>query len=300
MINVGVSRGTDSYKNVTGALARIEDDVVIPDKPVLIKPNFVSTSVPLCATRVEATIATLEFLESKGVKEFTIGVGPAIGTPESGFAAYGYEQLKDRFNVRFFDLNTDDETTVPAFDDDLQPRMLRISKTVAESYVVSVCPMKTHDTVVVTLGLKNVLVGALSGRDEKRKIHRGYRSINLTLAKMAQHIGPDLTVIDGTVGMQGDGPIRGFEIDSNVALASADRIAADVVGLQMMGFELSEVGYLRYCMELRNLSTDDIRTVGHTIEECRKKFQPHSGYREQLKWGVDGDWRDVISKTPAG
>jgi len=48
----------------------------------------------------------------------------------------------------------------------------------------------THNNVVVTLGLKNILAGTLSGVEQKRKIHKGSKAINLTLAKMAQHVAP--------------------------------------------------------------------------------------------------------------
>jgi uncharacterized protein (DUF362 family) len=129
---------------------------------------------------------------------------------------------------------------------------------------------------------------------EKQKIHRGSRAINLTLAKMAQHIAPDLTVIDGTVGMQGNGPVDGVAIESRCALASAHAIAADVVGLQVMGFRLDQVGYLRYALELRGLTLDDIEVVGERIEDCRISFRPHDNIARQLTWQVEGDWRAVF------
>ena len=116
------------------------------------------------------------------------------------------------------------------------------------------------------MGLKNILVGTLSGREQRRKIHKGSKSINLTLAKMSPHDVPDLTVIDGVIGMQGNGPIAGFEMPSNVVVASHHGIAADVVGLQVMGYKLDQVGYLRYAMELRNLSAEDIEVVGEDID----------------------------------
>lgn len=294
MIDVGIARGTDSYKNVREALEKIKNQVVIPDRPVLIKPNFVTTHNQLAATPLESTVATLEFLNDAGIREFIIAAGPAVGDAKEGFTNYRYDQLVNRFNIKFLDLNVDQQVDIPAFDERLQHRMLGISKTMMESWVVSVCPMKTHDTVVVTLGLKNVLVGGLRGVNEKRKIHQGYKSINLTLAKMAQYVAPGLTVIDGTIGMQGDGPIRGFPINSQVTLASAHPFAADVIALKIMGFELKEVGYLRYCMELNNLSLSDFRTIGHTVEECKIQFQPHSKYKEQLKWEIDSNWVSLL------
>ena len=223
-----------------------------------------------------------------------IAAGPAIGTADEGFDNYGYRPLADEFDVAWLDLNQDDTVTVPAFDDDLNAQYLNMSRTMADSYVVSVTRTKTHNDVVVTLGLKNILVGTLAGRAEKQKIHQGSRAINLTLAKMAQHVAPDLTVLDGTEGMQGNGPVSGDPIDSRITLASAHSIAADVVGLQAMGYRLDQVGYLRYAMELRGLTLDDIEVVGERIEDVRIDFRPHDNIAGQLTWPVDGDWRPVF------
>ena len=261
LIKVSISNTRDRVTGVHEALELIDDTVVIPDRPVMIKPNFVTTSNQLAATHVDSTRSTIEYLSGKGVRQFVIAVGPAVGTPESGFENYGYNRLADDFDIEFFSLNADQRVPVPAFDDQLEPQILYMSKRLTESYVVSVCPMKTHNNVVVTLGLKNVLVGALSGREEKKKIHKGSKAINLTLAKMAQYVVPDLTVIDGTVGMQGNGPMDGFEMPSNVVIAAHHGIAADVVGLRVMGYELEDVGYLRYAMDLRNLTINDLTGV---------------------------------------
>ena len=163
MVRVSIVSSSDRTTGVAQALELIDSDVVIPDKPVMVKPNFVTTSNQLAATHVDSTRATLEYLSEKGVSEFLIAVGPAIGTPDSGFDNYGYRDLSNDFKIEYMDLNTDDRIPVPAFDDKLNPQTLYMSKRLSQSYVVSVCPMKTHNNVVVTLGLKNILVGTLSG-----------------------------------------------------------------------------------------------------------------------------------------
>lgn len=297
MIRVSLARGADRFRNVSSALDLISDQVVIPDKPVLIKPNFVSVRNQLAATHVDATRATLEFLSDRGVDRFIIAENPAGEALDLALDNYGYRSLAADFAVTFVDLNSDDVVEVPTFDAQLNEQRLKMSKTLTESYVVSVCPMKTHNAVVVTLGLKNILVGTLRGTVERQKIHSGGRAINLTLAKMAQHVAPDLTVIDGTVGMQGDGPVGGYEIDSQVVVASAHPFAADVVGLQVMGFQLEQVGYLQYVMELDGLTLDDIEIAGETIEASRVSFQPHKSFESQLDWHVEGDWREAYHRV---
>ena len=297
MIKVSLVSSTDRAEGVTESLRLIDGEVDIPDRPVMVKPNFVTTGKQLAATHVDTTRATLEYLVQKGVRDFIIAVGPAVGTPDSGFDNYGYRALTNDFNIEFLDLNTDDRVPVPAFDDRLNPQTLYMSRRLSESYVVSVFPMKTHNTVVVTLGLKNILVGTLSGVEQKMKIHKGSKAINLTLAKMAQHVTPDLVVIDGVIGMQGNGPVAGYEMPSNVVVAAHHGIAADVVGLQVMGFELEKVGYLRYAMELRNLSMGDIEIVGASIEDVRVTYMAHDDIAEQLTWPLEGDWHGVFNRS---
>ena len=293
-IKVSLVSGPDRTSTVPEALALISDQVQIPDRPVLIKPNFVSTLNQLSATPVDAVRSTLTFLKDKGVNEFTIAAGPAIGTADDGFDNYGYRPLAGEFNITWLDLNTDETVEVASFDDKLNIQYLNMSRTMSEAYVVSVTRTKTHNDVVVTLGLKNILVGTLAGRSEKQKIHRGSKAINLTLAKMAQHVAPDLTVLDGTEGMQGNGPVSGDPIDSRITLASAHSIAADVIGLQAMGYRLDQVGYLRYAMELRRLTLDDIEVIGERVEDVKIDFRPHDNIASQLTWPVDGDWRTVF------
>jgi uncharacterized protein (DUF362 family) len=297
MIKVSIVSTDDRIEGVTRSLQLIDSEISIPDRPVMVKPNFVTTTNQLAATHVDATRATLEYLSTCGVRQFVIAVGPAVGTPDSGFDNYGYRDLTNEFDIEFLDLNTDDRIPVPAFDDHLNPQTLYMSKRLSKSYVVSVCPMKTHNNVVVTLGLKNILVGTLSGREEKRKIHKGSKAINLTLAKMAQHVVPDLTVIDGVVGMQGNGPTSGFEMPSNVVVASHHGIAADVVGLQVMGYSLEQVGYLRYAMQLRKLTLDDLEIVGSTIEDVKVRYADHDDIEEQLTWPLAGDWQGVFNRS---
>ncbi|RPH71051.1 MAG: DUF362 domain-containing protein, partial [Myxococcaceae bacterium] len=101
--------------------------------------------------------------------------------------------------------------------------------------------MKTHDRVVATLSLKNIIVGApikdpgfrwgggkQGAKNDKPIIHgSGFRGINYNLFAMAQRLHPHLAVIDGFVGMEGAGPTRGTAVDWRIAVASTDALAAD-------------------------------------------------------------------------
>ena len=119
-----------------------------------------------------------------------------------------------------------------------------------QAYVISAARMKTHDRVVATLSLKNIVFGAPikdlgfawgSGRkpgttNDKPIAHgSGYRAINYNLFALAPRLHPDLAFIDGFEGMQGNGPVGGTPVDHRVCVASPDWLAADRVGIELMG-----------------------------------------------------------------
>ncbi|MBI4322493.1 MAG: DUF362 domain-containing protein [Chloroflexi bacterium] len=160
---VSLVKGTDRYHNVRQALNLIADDIHVSDKRrVLVKPNFTSTQRQLAATHVDAVRATLDFLCERGAKEFVLGEASGIFDSNEGFANFGYAQLQERYDIRFVDLNRDEPVMVQGFDRELRPIQLRVARTALESdFLVSVTPPKTHDCVIVTAALKNVLVGCL-------------------------------------------------------------------------------------------------------------------------------------------
>jgi uncharacterized protein (DUF362 family) len=97
---------------------------------------------------------------------------------------------------------------------------------------------KTHDCVITTLSIKNMVVGSLVNR-EKSKIHQGCKGINLNLATFSRFVMPHLGVIDGFVGMEGRGPVSGDPVELRAAAASLYPISLDAVTSKIMGFDLA-------------------------------------------------------------
>ena len=296
MAKVALVKGNESYDAVRRALELIRDDVEAPSKPVLIKPNVVSDRGELCVTPVAALRAVLDFLQELGVKRFILGEGTAEGGDTMGaFQKFGYMALKDDYDLDIVDLNRDETIEVTAYDTNCKPMKLRVARTVLDSYRVSVARMKTHDAVVATLAVKNLAVGSIVNGDRKNLSH-AYPAMNLTLAHMNMERSPNLSIIDGVIGMEGDGPVSGTAISSGVALASTDSAAVDVVGAQVMGYDPSTIGYLHYLMELQGLTLDDIHVLGDKTKDCVTKYKDHPAYKSQLKWQV-GDWRTILAGT---
>jgi len=100
--------------------------------------------------------------------------------------------------------------------------------------------MKTHDQLLVTLGVKN-LKGVIQ-KPMKREFHRiGVVKGIIDLSKV---VPLDLTVLDAIVAMEGLGPSFGPKVQLNTVMASRDVWALDRVASRAMGFLLEELDYL--------------------------------------------------------
>jgi uncharacterized protein (DUF362 family) len=337
---VALVRGESRYGNVAAALAHIAEHVKLDTvRRVLVKPNFVSVTHQLASTHVDAVRAVLDFIRARYDGPIVVAEGAALSPTCDGFRNFGYGALVEEYaagaGVELVDLNTDDVVPVQIYDRRLRPLTVYLARTAVEAdFCVSVGLPKTHDTVIVTLSIKNVVMGALvnpgavregsgvpglirrmagllpkgawhsrlaewgkgtflgrMGGSSKMAMHQGIPVLNLNLASVASRVWPHLAVIDGWQGMEGDGPGTGDAVDWRVALAGTDPLAVDVLTTHLMGFDPERVGYLQYCRRL-GLGAGElgqIATVGNVApDEIRRSFTPHSTYRRQLKWRLDG------------
>jgi len=308
MPTVGLARGDKSYETVATALALIRDQVAIPpDRPVLIKPNMVEPDRPLCATPVDAVRATLEFLTGLGVPRFIIAEGTALEKGETmrAFRDYGYFTLQDTFEVEFRNLYDDDKVILDALNAHLEPVTIRLARSLLTSTVVSVARMKTHRQVIATLSLKNIGIGAIHNPDrhsppwhtiDPALFSHLPRPLNLSLARLGQVLPIHLAVIDGVVGMEGNGPVKGTAIPSGAAVAGTDALAVDLIGAELMGFDPRTIGYLWYLSQQRGLARAQIQVRGVDPAQCVTRFQPATTLPENLSWYVP-EWQTYLSGT---
>ncbi len=283
-------KGNDRAENIYKSLKLIEDQVIggIRDKQVMIKPNFVQTNVQLAGTHVDAVRGILEFLRPHYKKE--IIVAEAAATKEgtmAGYEHYGYKDLVDRYKVRLVDMNLGSYEYRYTFGPKNAPIPIRICSPMLDPdlFIISAAIMKTHGYVSVTLSLKNMLLGApindyKAAQSDKFQMHQGPHGepddiIHFNLFHMAQEVWPDVAVIDGFTGMEGDGPSRGTPVDSRIALSSVDPLAADVLGARLMGYDSRKIGYLSAMTEagMGQGNVEKIDVLGNRVEECSYHFK---------------------------
>ncbi|MDH4196473.1 MAG: DUF362 domain-containing protein [Candidatus Aminicenantes bacterium] len=288
-------RGEDRREIVFESLRLIEDDVraaVERKKRILIKPNMSVDKNPLAVTHVDAVRAALDFLRPRCQKPIVVAESGVLNTA-AGFRNNGYLALEKEYKVKVVDLNADPvcESWYVAGNDNI-PRAVRIYSPFVDPdvCVISLARMKTHDTVLVTLALKNVLMAAPVNdyrKNDKGLLHGPMKSVDdimhYNLFHLARHgVWPDLAVIDGFESMEGDGPAWGTPIATRLALASNDPLAADIVGTKIMGFDPGRILYLKAMAEAGMGQGDlaKIRVLGAPLDQCRFKFKAHKKMAE--------------------
>ncbi|HLC39151.1 MAG TPA: DUF362 domain-containing protein [Patescibacteria group bacterium] len=287
---VGISRGSNRQDNILAALKPLADDLrekIARKRRVVIKPNLGFIKHNLANTQAEAVEAVLMFLRQFYSKKIIIAESTTVGETDRAYFEYDYEDLADKYNVELRDLNDDDFVDFKIYDGRLSPKSeIGLAKTLAKSdFIISVCPMKTHDSVIVTLGIKNVAVGAIRRKD-RSKLHAGPKAINLSIAKIAKKVWPSLSVLDGFWGMEGNGPVEGEKVEFKTAIASLDAMAADVMGTILMGYNPQEIGYLSELANQKMGTADPLKMIimGGNWRTMVRKFKPHESYQQQLKW----------------
>ena len=304
---VALCAGADRAENVFRGLEAFRDEIAqaIGDRRVVIKPNNVAIDVQLSATHAECLEGILEFLKSIGkLQNVVIAESAATGPTMEGFTNYGYPRVADKYGAKLVDLDQQETQTVFVFDEkDFRPHPVRVSRMLLDRdhFVISAAKLKTHDLVVATLSLKNIIFGApikdvgfRSGnrgkpgaKTDKPIAHgSGFYGINYNLFALAQRLSPSLAVIDGHNGMEGNGPTRGTPVDHRVCLVSPDWLAADRVAVQLMGIDFGKIGYLNYCAQagMGQADLERIEILGEPLARHLRQYKLHDNIQKQLTW----------------
>jgi uncharacterized protein (DUF362 family) len=301
---VSVIKGNDCRDITYQALMKIEDEIMTSlegKKRILVKPNFVTTSRPLCATSVDSVRGILDFLKPRWKGPIVVGESTASrdGTA-AGFKNYGYLPLEKEYGVTLSDLNEGTSVARYAIGPGNAPFPVPIISSFMDrdQYLISAAKMKTHDRALVTLSLKNILLGAPHNQygknNYKRNMHRSDSRVkskdtilHYNMFNLAQEVYPDMGVIDGFEAMEGNGPVGGTPVDMRVSMASVDPLALDTLATKIMGFDPTQILYLS-SLNMAGMGQGDldkINSIGTALEEFQYKFQPSDGMKEPYGLG---------------
>ncbi len=220
----------------------------VPGARVLLKPNLVEhhSDRPV-NTHPRLVAATAQALLELGAASVVVGEGPGHRRDgEALLEGSGLGPLLRALGVPFLDLNYEEPVVLPLLDDLCGLGHLPVARAVLEAdLLISLPKLKTHHWAGVTLAMKN-LFGATCGAElgwPRNGLH--WAGIEAVTVDLWRSLAPDFAIVDGIVGMEGDGPIMGEAVATGF-LAMGDHLpAVDAACARLMGVRAERVAGLR-------------------------------------------------------
>jgi uncharacterized protein (DUF362 family) len=261
---VSISGKQGALENVKSVLAAIDLEPV-RGKKILLKPNLGRAARPEQGynTHPQALAGVIEMMRDAGASKIVIGESPLVGIDTmEAFRKGGITEMAERYGIELMDM----DVYPPVKKIIENGRVLESTKVCSPIYdfdfIVSVPVAKTHMHTGVTLGIKN-MKGCLY-RHEKVRYHQleylneefPEKTLDSAISDLATILLPDLTVIDGYIGMEGLGPSGGEAIRSDFAVASWHPLGADIYGCLCMGLNPADIPHLRLVSERLGMPLD--------------------------------------------
>ena len=260
-------------------------NVTVKGLRVLLKPNLVEyESGTVINTHANVVGAAAQAMLRAGAREVVVAEGPGHRRDlEYLLVSTGmYDHLKD-MKLRFVDLNHDDVRAVRLRSrfTTLEEILLPVELLQAD-FIVSMPKLKTHHWTVMTASMKNlfgVVPGAVYGWP-KNVLH--FHGIDNSIVDLTSTVRPHLAIVDGIVGMEGDGPIMGSPRPVGVIAMGTDPLAVDATCARLIGLDPERLQYLSNSSAfLGNIAEERIEQRGERLDRYRVDFDVLEMYRDR-------------------
>ena len=245
-------------------------------RSVLLKPNLVEFEPESTINTNPVLVhAVYEAIREMGAADVRIGEGPGHRRNTLDLAdAAGYFQTVPKFEDVFVDLNLDNVTRVKPSRQVSRIQKLYLPNTALRAdLLVSIPKMKTHHWVGATLSMKN-LFGLVPGGVygwPKNMLH--WAGINESIVDLHAAFPRQFAVVDGIVGMEGNGPIQGTPKHAGVLVAGRDVRAVDATCCRIMGIDPLKIAYLQPTADIdASLLARDIPQIGESLAATAAPF----------------------------
>ena len=250
----------------------------IRGRRVLLKPNLVETMPRAVHINTHPLVVrgAVEALLSWGAARVVVAEGPGhITDTLRVLDESGMEEILWEDRIPFIDLNRQNGYTVPNAGGCSLLESLTLPLCHQEfDLIVSVAKLKTHHWAGVTLSMKN-LFGLMPGSFygwPKNRLH--WAGINDCIVDITATVRPHFAIVDGIVGMEGDGPIMGDPKPAGVLVMGRNLPAVDATCSRVMGLDPHRVVSLSLAEGwLGPVRENQIRQVGEPIGAVRTPFR---------------------------
>lgn len=281
--------------NLLGGMGRF----VKPGQKVLLKPNFLVSSTPERGVTTHPMVvkAVMEMVREAGGIPF-VGDSPSFGTAHGVAARAGIASVAEEMGCPIVDFR---EAVMVRTPDDFMFRRFEVAREAVESHVVINLPkIKTHGQMLLTLGVKNMF-GCVPGTRKaawhlKAGIDRTYFA--RMLLELYAVLKPDLTIMDGIIAMEGNGPSAGRTRPLDMVLAGTDCVSLDSTVTHLLGLPRNRLWTTRAAIESRTgiAEPNSIEVLGaspETLVVSHFKF-PEAG---DVAWGLPGFMKGLLKNT---
>ncbi|MCD6309897.1 MAG: DUF362 domain-containing protein [Candidatus Eremiobacteraeota bacterium] len=213
-------------------------------KSAVLKPNLVLGLPPSSGviTHPLITRGTIEILKEHCIKDITILEGPGLGQdPDQVFSKTGYSKMAEEMGVNILCTDKVKRKKLKWEWGNVQIPVILLES----DLYINLPKLKTHGLTVVTLALKNQK--GIVPAPWKKLIHN--HGLHQPIVDLYKVIKPDLSIIDGIEGMQGEGPVKGSIVKSHVIVMGENAVETDIAGSRLMGIKLDEVKHLKFATE---------------------------------------------------
>jgi uncharacterized protein (DUF362 family) len=262
----------------------------------VLKPNLVEYHRDkVVNTHPNIVAAVIELCQREGAAEVVVAEGPGhCRHVEYLVRASGLGDALHHYKVAFVDLNHDEPVKTPNRGRLTGLGHLYLARTIAAADVlISLPKLKTHHWVGATLSLKN-LFGMLPGICygwPKNELH--WRGIDQSIIDIALTRPPDLAIVDGIIGMEGDGPLSGTPKTLGALIMGCDPLAVDATCCRLMQLDPAQVAYLvlGHRSRLGRLQEARIEQIGEAIAAVAQPFETALDFHQLcFAWdGLNGD-----------
>jgi uncharacterized protein (DUF362 family) len=200
---------------------------------VLLKPNLLTGARPTkeCTTRPELVAAVAQMVIEVGGKPF-LGDSPAFGSAKGVAAANGYLPILEKLNIPIIEFHGKRYQTV----NDNFNHLLLCKEAMEADVVINLPKLKSHVQLTLTMGVKN-LFGCVPGKMKAwwhLEAGKDANRFGEMLVETAKAINPNLTILDGIIGHEGNGPSGGEPRHLGVLAASTNVFALDRAILEIL------------------------------------------------------------------
>ena len=260
--------------NVQRAVNRAVDELggirhfVKPGDTVLIKPNQLVAAPPekCVCTHPEVLRAVIRLVQTANPKAVWVGDSPGVGSTKSTARKSGLLAIIEEEGAALSSFTRSMEVKAKG---GVFKHFQVASQVVEADVIINLPKVKTHSQMVLTMAVKNTFGCVVGGRKPgwHLKAGRDYRYFARMLLDLHRTVAPALNIVDGVMGMEGDGPGNGTPVELGFIAAGSDAVGVDVVISHLVGVDPAAVYVLAVAREDGySLNLKDVPMVGEPFD----------------------------------